>query len=283
MARVSDMTFAVASPPASEPQRLGPLELQPGVSRGHLAAFAYAAFMTVGLLVFVAVGTPYVLNAILHLPTEAQGRVSGDLAFWTEVTLLLVFTPFGVLADRIGRPPVYALGFVLMAAGYALYPLADSVEQLVLYRIVYAVGIGATGGMLATVLSDYPRERSRGKLVALTGMLNGLGIVAITLVFGALPRQLVARGGDPVQAGRITHAAVAALCLVSAVVVLLGLKPGLPVRREERPGGWRSPMPAPSCPAATWWCWAPSPRCGARPPRSRGAWPRRRRWHAGAC
>jgi predicted MFS family arabinose efflux permease len=71
--------------------------------------------------------------------------------------------------------------------------------------------------------------------VALTGTLNGLGIVAITLVFGALPRQLVARGWDPVQAGQATHLAVAALCLLSALVALAGLKRGLPVRREDRP------------------------------------------------
>lgn len=215
--------------------RLGPLELADGVQRHHMLTLLFAAFTTIGLLTFVGVGTPFVLNENLRIPLNEQGRVSGNLVVWTEVTMLLTFTLFGVLADRIGRRQVYALGYFVMAAGYALYPYAESIPELTLYRIVYALGVAAATGMLATVVSDYPREVSRGRAVAVVGVFNGLGIVVLTIVFGLLPRWFAAAGFEQLTAGRLTHLVVAVVAVVSGIVVAFGLKPGLEVSREARP------------------------------------------------
>jgi len=216
-------------------QQLGPIELAEGVRRSHAMAMFFAAFTTIGLLTFVSVGTPYVLNENLHIPPDEQGRVSANLVVWTEITQLLTFTLFGVMADRIGRRQVYALGYFVMALGYALYPYAETTGELTLYRIVYALGIAAATCMLATVVSDYPREASRGRMVATTGIFNGLGIVLLTLVFGRLPRWFAQAGVDDLTAGRYTHLIVAAVAVLSGLVVAFGLKPGLEVRKEERP------------------------------------------------
>jgi len=78
---------------------------------------------------------------------------------------------------------------ILLAIAYALYPLAQSVADLTLYRIIYALGIVAVTGGLATVMVDYPAERSRGKLIAITGFLNGLGIVVLNQFFGRHARK----------------------------------------------------------------------------------------------
>lgn len=215
--------------------RIGPIELAEGVTRGHARALLFAAFSTIGLLVFVGVATPYVLNVHLGIPLDEQGRVSGRLVMWTEITQLATFTLFGVIADRIGRRQVFALGYLVMALGYALYPYAESTGELTIYRILYALGVSAATCMLATVVSDYPREQSRGRMVALVGICNGLGIVTLTLIFGRLPKWLTEAGYDAVTAGRYTHLVVAAVAATSALIVALGLKPGLEVRHEERP------------------------------------------------
>lgn len=52
-----------------------------------------------------------------------------------------------------------------MSLDYALYHTADSVTELVIYRVIYVVGIATTTGMLATIVTDYPQEVFRGKLV----------------------------------------------------------------------------------------------------------------------
>ena len=56
-----------------------------------------------GLLTYVGSGTPYVMTAMLHIPAESQGMVTGQLALWTEVVSLALFAPIGLLADRYGR------------------------------------------------------------------------------------------------------------------------------------------------------------------------------------
>ena len=214
---------------------IGPITLAPSVLPHHALTYLYAAFFSIGLVTFVSIGQAYILNEHLKIPTSQQGAISGDLVFWTEVVTLLFFIPAGVLMDRIGRKAVYSAGFLLMALAYSLYPFAGSVEELTIYRMIYALAIVALTGALSTVMIDYPAERSRGKLIAITGFLNGLGIVALNSFFGGLPQKLVAQGFSGVDAGRYTHFAIAGVALVSAVIVAIGLKGGTEVSKEDRP------------------------------------------------
>lgn len=215
--------------------RIGPIHLAPGVEPRHGWTFLVAAFFSIGLMIFISIGQTYILNEHLGVPESNQGAISGNLVFLTEIVTLLLFLPAGVLMDRIGRRGVYAAGFLVLALTYALYPLAESVEALYLYRVIYAIGVVAVAGGLSTVLADYPAERSRGKLVAIVGVMSGLGVVFISQGLGSLPKALTAAGFDGIAAGRITHFIVAGLAVLVALLILWGLKPGLPVRPQERP------------------------------------------------
>ncbi len=216
--------------------RIGPIHLAPTVTRLQGWTLLFGAFFSIGLLTFISIGQTYVLNAHLGIPISEQGTISGDLVFWTEIVALAFFMPFGVLIDRVGRRAIFVAGFLLLALTYALYPHAQSVDDLYLYRIVYGLGVVTIAGGLSTVLVDYPAERSRGKLVAIVGLLSGLGIVFINQCFGSLPKTLIGGGMDAVEAGYYTHYAVAAVAVVVAVIVMFGLQKGTPVRREERSG-----------------------------------------------
>lgn len=220
---------------SSSPKKLGPVTLAEGVTLPHALTFLYAAFFSIGLVTFVSIGQAYILNEHLGIPVEEQGTISGDLVFWTEVVTLLFFIPAGVVMDRVGRKPVYVAGMLLLALAYALYPLSGSVGEMTIYRIIYALGIVAVTGGLATVLVDYPAERSRGKLIAIIGFLNGLGIVVLNQFFGGMPEKLVARGFSGEEAGLYAHLAIAATAVIAAVVLAFGLKGGTPVKREDRP------------------------------------------------
>jgi len=209
--------------------------LLPGITRLNAIVFCYAAFATIGLLTFVSTGTALVLNANFNMPVNEQGTVSGDLVIVTEIMQLLVFGVVGVLADRIGRRRLFAAGILVMGFGYLLYPFAESVFQLMIFRMVYAAGLGASTGMLQTIVTDYPQDRSRGTLVALGGVFNGIGVIFVTVLFGRyVPPALVEAGFDAVTATRIVHFIVFIVCALSAVVYLLGLKKGTPGTCEER-------------------------------------------------
>ncbi len=211
------------------------VQLADGVSRSNFATLLYSAFTAIGLLAFISVSTPYILNVYLKIPLAEQGQVAGDLAAWNEIALLMVFGPAGILADRIGRSQVFTVGFIFMGIAYALYPFADSLTELTAYRMVYAVGIGLATAMLQTIAADYPANVSRGKATAFIGTLNGLGVLVLTVGGGGLMKAFMGRGEDAETAGYLAHFIVAGLCFVSAAVVAAGLRKGTVVSTTERP------------------------------------------------
>jgi MFS family permease len=215
--------------------KLGPLQLAPDVLPRHAISFLVAAFLSIGLMIFISVGQTYVLNVNLGIPDSEQGAITSRLIVWTEVVALALFIPAGVLIDRLSRRIVYALGFLFLAITYAIYPFADSLSDLYLYRCtIYALGFVAITAALSTVMVDYPAEASRGKLVAMVGFLCGLG-VAVIQGFSALPPLFMERGMSAIEAGQTMHLVVAGLCLVAAVLVATLLKPGVPARPLHRP------------------------------------------------
>ncbi|NTW84164.1 MAG: MFS transporter [Chlorobiaceae bacterium] len=215
--------------------KIGPITLAPSVLPRHGWTYLFAAFVSIGLITFVSIGQAYILNENLRIPTSQQGTISGNLVFWTEIVTLILFIPAGVLMDHIGRKPVYIAGFLLIALAYALYPLSRSVGELTIYRMIYAAGIVAITGALATVMTDYPSERSRGKLIALTGFLSGLGIVVLNRFFGGLPHILAAKGFNGYDSGLYTHLLIASFALFSGLIVGIGLKSGTPAEKKDRP------------------------------------------------
>jgi len=214
--------------------KVGFLELAPGISRVNLYSFVFSAFSTIGLLTFISVATTLVLNTHLQIPTDQQGTISGQLVFATEITQILLFAVVGVMADRIGRSHLLAIGMLVMGLAYVFYPFAESVSELTMYRVLYAVGLGTATGMLATITTDYPQEGSRGKFVAFGGVFNGLGVITVIAILGGLPQFLVGAGYDEVTASLYTHYTSFGCCVFSALVAWFGLKRGVPVKHEEQ-------------------------------------------------
>ena len=220
-------------PPGTNPstRRFGRIRLAPGYLPSHAVTYLYAAFMTIGLFAFVSYMQPYLLTVNLGLAPHLQGRTVSALNFANELLALCLVAPFGALADKVGRRSVYAFGFLWLAAGFMLYPVARTVPQLAGCALFYSVGVAAVGTMLGTVLADTPTEESRGRMVGLTGFCQGLGAAALVLLLGRLPKYLADTGVDALTAGRITMWAASALCAVSSILVFVGLKRGTPSER----------------------------------------------------
>ena len=215
---------------SSQAHRFGPVRTEAGVTTSHMWTLMYASLASIGVVTGMAAMTPYILSVNLGIPDTQHGSALGTLALWQELALILAYGPMGILADKFGRRIVYVLGFLTLALGYILFPYATNLTELSLARLVYAVGIGAVTGMLATVIADYGVQDDRGKLGAMTGFLNGLGVVIVTLFIGKLPAIFVAGGASDIAAGRDTMLIAASICSASALILWLGLKPSLPIR-----------------------------------------------------
>jgi MFS family permease len=129
----------------------------------------------------------------------------------------------GTWSDRIGRRKVYCLGFLLMTLGYGIYPLATSVTELYFYRISFAIGIAIVAVMLSACVVDAVQERCRGKWVGTNNLLQGLGVVAMSVLLAKAPAWFMSLGADVVHAARYAYWTAAGLALLAAALMAIGL------------------------------------------------------------
>jgi MFS family permease len=219
---------------AAQPSRIGPWELVPGVRRGHFNSLLGASFFTIGLMTLVGNLQPYLFSAVMQVPLGVQGKLSGNLASFNEIIFLAAASLVGAASDKVGRRPIYALGFIIMAAAYVLYPLATEPAQLFLFRGVFALGAACVSAMLAAIIADYAMESSRGRLVGICFFLNGIGVATLVVFGGRLPRLIESMGAEPVWAARCAYWTVAAMCFLPFLIVAFGLQPGAPARSEKK-------------------------------------------------
>ena len=215
--------------------KLGPIWLQPDVTPRNALTFFYASFFTIGMLSFMSFMQPYVINENLQIPADAQGGVTGILHFSYEFVMLLLIAPVGALADKIGRRTIYRLGFLWVGVALAIFPLAQNMTQLVMGRMFFAIGAVMITGMMATVLADYPQNKSRGLMMAGLGIANGAGAVTMVIGLSRLPVWFADMGYSTLMSGRFTYWVATGLCVATAIIVGRGLqggKPGQPKRGQ---------------------------------------------------
>lgn len=208
--------------PDSAGLHFGPLWFTPGLSKGNIVTVNFAAFTTIAVITFMSFAQPYVLTEILHIPVERQGTLTGNLGALQEIIVILVMGFFGAWSDRIGRRRVYALGFLMLGFGYFIYPLAASESQLILFRMIFAIGGACVPIMLSISIHDSCQEVSRGKWVACNSIFTGLGVMFMALVLAKTPQWYANAGADPVWAGRFAFWTTTAVCIVAAVVIWFG-------------------------------------------------------------
>jgi len=214
--------------------RLGPIHLAPGVQPHHAATYLYATFAGITLSTMVGAFLPYILNVNLAVPMDQQGGVAGDMGFYREIVLIATSTLIGAMSDRTGRRIIFVGGLLVLAAAYSIYGFVDSVTQLVIVQLILAAGISLINVMIIAVQVDYADEDSRGKLVGFSGVAIGIGQLLIGVFFTRLPNIYVTNFGvSELAAGQYASLSLAGLALVTAMVVLFGLKPGRPAHVGE--------------------------------------------------
>lgn len=220
--------------PATAGAQIGPLTFADGISRLNATTYLYQSFVTIALFSFLSFAQPYVLSEVLQIPTSEAGRITGALVTMQEIVGLLLVGYIGALSDRVGRRPLFAIGFIIMAVGYALFPFASSTPELFAYRFIYAVGVAMAGVIFAVLAADYPHESSRGKLAGAAGLLNGLGVALAAVAFSQMPAFATAAGFSSAEAARMLLLGVAGLSLTTGILMHLGLKGGTPGRQRAR-------------------------------------------------
>jgi EmrB/QacA subfamily drug resistance transporter len=127
-----------------------------------------------------AIDTNIVLISLPTIGRQLPGT-SATTLLWIllgySLLTAVVLLNFGRLSDMFGRVRLYILGFAIFTVGSLLCGLSQTGTELVLFRLVQAVGAGFLFANSAAIITDAfpPNERGRA-----------LGINQISIVVGAV-------------------------------------------------------------------------------------------------
>ncbi len=113
---------------------------------------------------------------------EQVFQTGPDTVVWVWLIWLLVgsglMLTLGRAGDAFGRKRVYTWGLAIFSLGLGLSSLAQSLIQLIMFRLIQAVGAAmtiATGNAIIT--TSFP-SKERGKSLGIMGAVCGLGLLS---------------------------------------------------------------------------------------------------------
>lgn len=195
-------------------------DLPPGLVRLVLARFCFLlGIYGVGRFLLLFVGDRMSLDA--DAAAAQAGLALGLLALVTVAASV----PSGWLADRLGRRPLMLAGGALAAAGIGLLPTAGSIELVLVFGVLMAVGSAAFTASSWAALADLTATADAGRLLALANF-GTAGAAAAAGAFG-----LVIDAGDALGTGigfSIAFAACAVAALGGGALAWRAIQPAWP-------------------------------------------------------
>jgi len=143
----------------------------------------------VGMGIFLATIDGSIVN--VALPTLVQD-FGADFATvqWVVLAYLLTVTTLmlsvGRLADMIGKKPPYTWGFIIFTIGSVLCGLSWSIQVLIVFRILQAIGAAMVMALGMAIVTEAFPPGERGKAIGISGSLVSVGIVVGPTLGGIL-------------------------------------------------------------------------------------------------
>jgi EmrB/QacA subfamily drug resistance transporter len=131
--------------------------------------------------------------SIVHvaLPTlSREFHEPADTVVWATLASSLAVTGLTLTAGRAGdlygRKRIYIAGWVIFTTGMATASFAQSIEQLIAFRLFQAVGVAlAIANGNAIVTSAFP-DSERGRALGMTGAVVGAGLMSGPILGGLI-------------------------------------------------------------------------------------------------
>lgn len=98
------------------------------------------------------------------------------------VTVLI----YGKLSDIFGRKPIFAFGIILFLFGSLMCGLADSMDQLIFFRLIQGMGAGAVLPIATTIVGDIYSAEERAKIQGYLSSVWGISAVSGPAIGGVL-------------------------------------------------------------------------------------------------
>jgi MFS family permease len=138
-----------------------------------------------------------------------------------HVVKSLFTTQAGALSDRMGRRMLIGLGWLSYAAIYFFFPFAQTLTAFFILFVLYAVPFTLFEGAERALIADFVPVEARGKSFGIFYLVNGLGVLAGSALFGFLYQTVSAR---------VAFTSGAALALSAAATLALLRTASSPLR-----------------------------------------------------
>ncbi|EGX93570.1 MFS transporter, putative [Cordyceps militaris CM01] len=118
---------------------------------------------SISFLVFLNSSISFVVTDLLGTK-HGVGNIVGTLGFADELVALVACPAWGLVSDRLGVRWVAVIGYSIIAAALALFVQAKNVyPQLLLARILFAVGASASATMVTAILPSLTSDAGAAK------------------------------------------------------------------------------------------------------------------------
>ncbi len=176
------------------------------------------------VVAFVSTLGEFLVVALLPFYAERYGATPFEVGALVSAFALAAMASaplWGRLADRRGRRPALLLGLLVSAAGYLLFGMAQSLELLLVARLVHGVGGGTVPVVFAYIADSVTGERRAEGIGWVTAVTSSAAMIGPAV--GSLAGQL-----HPAGAGAVA----AAFSLAAAVFARIWLPESRP-RKED--------------------------------------------------
>lgn len=138
------------------------------------------AMAAVGTGVFLATVDGSIIN--ISLPTLVRElHTEFAVVQWVVLAYLLTITStmagIGRIADMVGKKSIYMSGFIVFTLGSAMCGFSPSVNWLIGFRALQAIGAAMTMALGAAIVTEAFPPEERGKAMGIIGAVVSMGIV----------------------------------------------------------------------------------------------------------
>ncbi|MFE6510667.1 MFS transporter [Nocardioides sp. NPDC057767] len=163
-------------------------EVMSGTTTDVVSGRRLGAGMTLGAVVLMMAGAsaPSPFYPDLQVGLGLQPWVMTAVFAVYAVALLATLLVGGSVSDHVGRRPVVTVGFLLLAASFALFRGADTAAVLFEARILQGVASGLLLSTLSAAVADFERPSRPGSAAVVNAIAPMVGLAVGAVVSGVV-------------------------------------------------------------------------------------------------